>query len=323
LLRAYGLAFIRLGAPDDAARQRLIARLEPLFPANSTDLNIQLANMLVYVQAPQAAAKVMAALQKALTQEEQIEYVLALRALKTGWTIPLREQYFRWFLTQGATFRGGNTFASSLRTIKNEAIASLSSDEKSALGVILAAAPEPKSPQELLAARTVVKEWTLSELVPIVEQGMKGGRSFERGRKLYAEVACAACHRFDQDGGSVGPDLSAVAGRFSAKDLLESLVEPNKVISDQYGAIIITKQNRQVVVGRVGNLQGDNLQVIENMFEPGRFTGVRRQDIATIEPSPVSMMPSGLLNSLQPDEIQDLVAYLLSRGDRSHRMFTQ
>jgi putative heme-binding domain-containing protein len=321
LLRAYSLVFIRLGKPDETTRKQLIAKFDPLFPSSTTDHNIQLANMLVYLQSPNAATKIIAALRTALTQEEQIEYVLALRALTTGWTTPLSEEYFRWFITKAPTYRGGNTFASSLRTIKNEAVATLSNDEKTALASLLDAAPEQKSPQELLAARPVVKQWTLSELVPLVEKGLAGGRNFERGRKLYSEVACAACHRFDQDGGAVGPDLTGVAGRFNPRDLLESLVEPNKVISDQYAAIIITKNNGQVVTGRVGNLQGDNLQVIENMLEPGRFTGVRRQDIESIKPSPVSMMPSGLLDTLQADEIQDLVGYLLSRADRNHPMF--
>jgi hypothetical protein len=57
------------------------------------------------------------------------------------------------------------------------------------------------------------------------------------------------------------------------------------------------------------------------MLEPGRFTNVRREDIESIETAKVSMMPAKLLNSLSPDEIQDLVAYLLSRGDSRHRMF--
>jgi hypothetical protein len=73
----------------------------------------------------------------------------------------------------------------------------------------------------------------------------------------------------------------------------------------------------------VGNLQGDNLQVVENMLDPGRFTSVRRQDIEAMQPSKVSMMPEGLLNTLTEEEIQDLVAYLYSRGDPSHRMFKQ
>jgi hypothetical protein len=40
-----------------------------------------------------------------------------------------------------------------------------------------------------------------------------------------------------------------------------------------------------------------------------------------MEPSKVSMMPEGLLNVLRPDEIQDLMAYLLSRADRTSPMF--
>jgi putative heme-binding domain-containing protein len=277
--------------------------------------------MLVYLQAPSAAERIMAVFRRALTQEEQIEYALALRALKTGWTMPLREEYFRWFVTTAPIYRGGNTFASSLSTIKKDAMAALTDNDRKALAPILQAAPQQKSPQEILSSRPFVKEWTTSELVPIVERGLNGGRNFAQGRKLYGEVACAACHHFNQDGGSVGPDLTAVAGRFSVRDLLESLVEPSKVVSDQYAAVIITKKNGQVVTGRVGNLHGDALHVIENMLEPGKMNSVRRQDIETMEPSPVSMMPSGLLNSLKEDEIQDLVAYLLSRGDRSHRMF--
>jgi putative heme-binding domain-containing protein len=166
-----------------------------------------------------------------------------------------------------------------------------------------------------------VKDWTLSELVPVVERGLSGGRNFEQGRKLYGAVACAACHRFGQEGGLVGPDLSGVAGRFSVRDLLESTVEPSKVISDQYAAITILKKNGEIVTGRVANLSGDSLQIVQDMFAPGTMTGVRRGDIEAMQPSKVSMMPNGLLNTLTESEIQDLVAYLLSRGDATHKLF--
>ena len=113
------------------------------------------------------------------------------------------------------------------------------------------------------------------------------------------------------EGGGVGPDLTAVAGRFSVRDLLESIVEPSKVISDQYGAVVIAKTNGQVVTGRVGNLSGDTLNVIEDMFDPGHFTSVKRSDIDEMKASDVSQMPVGLLNSLTAEEVQDLVAYLI------------
>ena len=320
LTRAYTLAFTRLGRPDEATRQRLIAKFDPLFPAQNRELNAELCQMLVYLETPSAATKLMAALRVAPTQEEQLEYARALRVLKTGWTLPLREEYFRWFL-KAANFKGGASLAGFMRDMKNDAIGTLGEEEKTALKSVLEAKPERKSPQELLAGRQIVKEWTVDELVPIVERGLKGGRHFERGRNLFGAVGCASCHRFDNDGASVGPDLTSVAGRFSVRDLLESIVEPSKAISDQYGAIVIRKKNGDVVSGRVGNLSGEDLMVIENMFAPNDFTNVKRQDIESIEPSKVSMMPEGLMNSLKQDEIQDLLAFLLSRGDRSSRAF--
>ena len=321
LLRAYSLTFTRLGAPDEATRRRLIARFDPMFPSTTRDLNIQLANLLVYLQSPGVASKAMALLRRAHTQEEQIEYALALRALKAGWTQPLREEYFRWFVTTAAAYRGGNTFARALTTIRTDAVNNLTGSERAALEPVLALQPASTSPQQVLAARTFVKDWTVDELVPLVERGLTSGRNFERGRSLYGAVACAACHRFVDDGGSVAPDLTSVAGRFGVRDVLEAIIEPSSAISDQYAAIVIRKKNGEVVTGRVANLNGPRVSVVENMLEPGRFTNVVRADIESIETARVSMMPAKLLNSLRPDEIQDLMAYLMSRGDERHRMF--
>ncbi len=320
LLRAYSLALIRLGSPDETQRQHLIARFDPLFPSKTTELDELLARLLIYLEAPSAAPKTIATLRGALTQEEQVDYAVALRTLKTGWTLALREEYFRWFL--GAeNFRGGNTFASSLRRAKTDAVGRLSEEEKASLKPILEAHVERKSPREALAGRPLVREWKLDELVPKVQAGLTGGRNFERGRQLYSGVACSACHRFVNEGGSVGPDLTGVAGRFSLHDLLESIVEPSKIISDQYEAINIRMKNGDVISGRVGNLSGSSIDVVEDMFDPGRMTNVRRAEIESIAPSKVSMMPEGLLNSLQLDEIQDLVAFLLGRGDSKSPMF--
>jgi hypothetical protein len=68
LLRAYSVAFTRLGRPDDATRARLTAKFEPLFPATRRDLNAELAQMLVYLESPNAAAKIAPVMFKAPTQ---------------------------------------------------------------------------------------------------------------------------------------------------------------------------------------------------------------------------------------------------------------
>ena len=62
-------------------------------------------------------------------------------------------------------------------------------------------------------------------------------------------------------------------------------------------------------------MHGDTLSVIEDMFDPGRTTNVRRSDIEEMKLSAVSLMPIGLLNSLSLEEIEDLVAFLMTRGE--------
>ena len=322
LLRAYALTFTRLGEPDDSTRQRLGAKFEPLYPAKSREVNAELAPMLVYLEVPTAASKLMTALRTAPTQEEQLDLARALRVCTTGWTQPLREEYFRWFL-KAANFKGGSSLRGFLRDIKMQAMENLSDADQLALKDILEAKPTIVSPYEALMSREVVKQYTVADLAPIVEKGVRGKRDFERGRQLFGQAGCAACHRFAGEGASIGPDLTSLAGRFSVRDILESTLDPNKEISDQYGAIRILKKNGDLVVGRVGNLSGDRLSVIENMFAPGDFTNVNRSDVESIEPSKVSMMPEGLLNYFKEDEILDLMAFLLSRGDRDSKMFSQ
>ncbi len=320
LLRTYCLVLIRGGKPDDETQKRLGSRFDRLFPTKHPPTDMLLARLLIYLEAPTAAAKVIEALQAAPTQEEQIDYAVALRTLKSGWTPPLREAYFRWF-ADAESYRGGNTLASSLRTAKNQAIETLSGEEKQALAAVLQAKGERKTPRELLEARPAIRNWTVEELMPVVEKGLQGGRDFARGRQAYHAVACSVCHRFSQEGGAVGPELTNVVGRYSPRDLLESIVTPSKVISDQYQAIVIQTKKGKTITGRVGNLAAANLNVIEDMFDPGRMTNVDREEIESITPGTVSMMPEGLLNSLTSEEIQDLFAYLLSRGDPEHPAF--
>lgn len=320
LIRAYQLAFIRLGKPDGATLESIANKFSAIFPTRDIDRDIQLSQILAYLDAPSTASKLVTALKSAASQEEQIEYAQALRVVKSGWTRPLREDYIRWF-QKAESYRGGNTFAGSIRSIRKAAIDALPAQEAEALKPLLEAKLEKKSPRDALSARSFVKEWKVEELVPIVEQGLRGGRNFERGRSIYGEVACAACHRFNQEGGSVGPELTGVVGRFSVRDMLDAIVEPSKVISDQYNAIVVTKKDGDVLTGRVANLGGNSLNLVEDMFDPGRMTDIKRSDIESIQPSTVSMMPEGLVNSLKGEEIADLIAYLFSRGDPNHKSF--
>jgi len=319
--RILTLTFLRIGPPDfDEELPRLRQAADSVFPAESQPLNAEIARLMVYLQHPNAAEKIVSLLIEAPTQEEQIGYAATLSHLRSGWTPELRKSYFEWFV-RAQSYRGGASFVTFVNNIRDAAIASLSDKERAKLRPVLEAQPESR-PVFNRRPRPVVRKYTLQELVPLVQNGLQK-RDFDAGRKLFGEAACFACHRFDNQGGSVGPDLTVLSGRFSSRDILESILEPSRQISDQYGSLNIVQLDGKVIHGRIINLAGDSFRVQTDMLNPGSLVGVDRKQIEEMIPSKVSMMPAGLLDVLQVEEILDLMAYLLSRGDRRNAMFRQ
>jgi putative heme-binding domain-containing protein len=319
LLRVYTLVFTRLGPPNDADRAEMISRFNKAFPSDRRELDFELAQLLVYLQAPTAAGKIVDLLVNSPTQEEQIGYAKSLRHLQVGWTDTSRRAYLEWFVrAQG--FRGGASFALFVEYIKKDAVANLTEAEKKQYAAILSAKPTGISTAISFENRPVVREWRLGELSAAVKTGLKNN-DFSHGRRMFSVAKCFACHRFDGEGGAVGPDLTSLAGRFSPRDILESIIDPSKTISDQYAAVQIVTGDGRIIVGRIVNLKGNDYRINTNMLEPGNLTVIRRDNIEEMGPSRVSMMPTGLLNTLKKHEILDLMAFLVSRGNPDHPMF--
>jgi putative heme-binding domain-containing protein len=318
LLRVYAVLFSRMGPPTVAEQVAVTNKFSPKFPSNNRLINGDLCMLLVYLQAQDVAAKAMKLLKDAPTQEEQIEYAKSLRMLRAGWTMDLRREYFEWF-RRARTFKGGMSIVGFMDNIKRDAISSLTPQEREALQNIISAPPVDMS-RVNFKSRPTVKNYTLDDLAPVLEKGLTN-RDFDRGRRLFGEASCFACHRYDNEGGAQGPDLSSVAGRFSQRDLLEKILNPNKAISDQYAAVDIETIDGKQFHGRVVNHNGDTVTICPNMLDPGSTIGIDRKRIESMTQSKVSLMPTGLLNSLTEDEIKDLMAYLLSRGDRNSPIF--
>ncbi len=318
-LRVLSLVFLRVAPPTSDQRTELARILLEAFPRGSFMVDAELARLLVYLQAPGAAEKLIAALESAPTQEEQIEYAASLRFLTTGWTPALRRRYFEWFRRAG-TFRGGASFALFVANIRADAEKRLSKTDREGVKDLLEAPPIKSTMPAVAKPRPFVKRWKLEELLPLAQKGLSG-RDYQRGKQMFAAALCFNCHRFDGQGGAIGPDLTGVGRRFSLKDILESVLEPSKVISDQYAAVAIHTTDGRVVVGRIVNLSGDGMNINTDMLDPSKQVTVKRGQIEEIARSPTSMMPQGLLDTLKRDEILDLLAYLVSGGDPEHQVF--
>jgi putative heme-binding domain-containing protein len=324
LVRTYQVAMVRFGKPSGKLTEKIIAQLDPQFPAKSFEMNWLLCETLAYLEAPTVAEKGIALLTQAPTQEEQMEYARSLRNLQNGWSKELRTQYFNWFL-KAANYRGGASFTKFIEFIRNDAVASLSPTEKKDLASLLAKKPEIKSPAEVMAeamaGRTFVKNWELDELSKVSANGLKD-RNFEVGRKMFAAGGCYACHRFGNQGGMNGPDLTGSGGRYSPHDLLEQIMYPSKEINEQFVPTFVTLKNGETLSGVVVNLNGDRVTLNTDLYNPNQRTSVQRKEVKSMGPSTVSPMPPGLLNMMEKEEIMDLLAYILSGGDTNHRFFS-
>lgn len=321
-LRALQITLNRFDRPDEATVQKLIAKLDPLFPAKTFEQNWLLCETLAYLQAPSAAAKGLALIAAAPTQEEQMEYARSLRMLKAGWTKELRTAQLEWFL-KAANYRGGASFEKFIEFIRNDSLATFTDSEKTELAALIEKKPEKKSAIENLGAMFVGRtpaNWTLDELSAAAKTGMKS-RNFDNGRKMFGAAACFTCHRFGNEGGMTGPDLTGAGGRYSPHDLLDQIINPSKEINEQFAPIVVTKNNGDTVIGVVVNLNGDSVQLNTDGSDPNQRVAVDRKEVKSIEPSKVSPMPPMLLTMLTKDEILDLLAYVLSGGDRNNPAF--
>ena len=121
------------------------------------------------------------------------------------------------------------------------------------------------------------------------------------------------------EGGAIGPDLSTAGRKYPLPDLLDALIVPSKAISDQYGSEKVLTADGEVLVGRVVRL-GEQLHIYTaDANAPSKV--VDADDVESIAPSKISQMPEGLLDPLSEEELQDLVAYLLSGGNKRDKVY--
>jgi len=127
-----------------------------------------------------------------------------------------------------------------------------------------------------------------------------------RGRVLFNRT-CSACHTLFDEGGKIGPELTG-SQRSNLDYLLENVVDPNAVVWNQYRATYFETADERLISGIVLR---ENESTVTIQTQTGTLT-LPRKEITARTDSMLSMMPEGLLESLKPEEILDLVAYLQS-----------
>jgi len=354
LLRAFELVILRMGTPEGALKNQVIEYLNPYYPANSNSLNRSLSKLLLYLEAPGAVERTLALLETAKDEPaektasqssdlilrnpqygmdiagmlskvppaQQTYYATVLSNSKSGWTPELHEKYFKWF-KDAFGYKGGVSYVGFINKARQSALThvpenqlehyrTLSGEELlTKSGNDLVSGPQPKGPG---------RKWTMEEALPLVE-GKLVGRNFEQGKMLFDATRCSSCHLMRGEGGSIGPDLTQLGTRFTAKDMLESIIEPNKVVSDQYAATVFTMKEGSSILGRLTNENDETYFISQNPFAPDVIREIPKKDVLNTKYSYISVMYPGLINRLNEDELKDLIAYLMAGGNENHELY--
>ncbi len=166
----------------------------------------------------------------------------------------------------------------------------------------------PNRPLANLPVESGNNVWTYDDLLTFLgsREGTTG--SAARGAAVYQKAQCADCHVHGTIGKDFGPALTDLAKRFQRQEVLEAIIYPSQVISDQYQTSLIYTTDGRTIEGLLVPGTGQQKMVLTS---EGKTIRLLEKYIEEVHPSKLSSMPEGLLNQLALPEIADLFAFLM------------
>ena len=144
----------------------------------------------------------------------------------------------------------------------------------------------------------------LEQLLASVQAG-----DVRRGQEVFnsAKVACTSCHAIGYVGGRLGPDLTRIGEVRTERDLLESIVFPSASFARGYEPVSVTTTDGNSVHGV---LRSESSTEVVVLTADNREVRMARQQVDTVRPGTISLMPQGLEAQISRGELADLLAFL-------------
>ncbi len=358
ILRTIEVILARYDQGATASKAQLVTYLDPHYPADDNLLNRSLSILLVHLDAPSAVGKTLALLkdakddpnyQKTFTASSDLIfrnpqygldianmlanvppaqatfYATVLGGADKGWTAAQREEYFGWIKNALTAYKGGRSYVGFLDRARKMALASVDKADFEKYDELSGGKLLTESGNDLMDQSVQPegpgRRWTVEEAEPLIANLV--GRDLVKGKAMYAASLCQSCHTMQGAGGAIGPDLSQLGTRFSAKDILVATLDPNATISDQYHATVLELKAGGSLVGKITDEDAQNYYLSQNPFAPADIKKVPKNTVSLKKNSDVSIMMPGLVNRLNEEELKDLMAYLISGGNANHAVYKQ
>ena len=133
-----------------------------------------------------------------------------------------------------------------------------------------------------------------------------------RGKRVFfetASVSCKNCHRIQKEGKEVGPELTTIGKKYSRAQLLESILEPSKLIDPKYVTHLAELDDGRLATGLL--VKKDDSEVVLKDAQDKEIR-IPAKEIERLVPQSQSLMPDLLLRDMTADQVADLLAYLSS-----------
>jgi putative membrane-bound dehydrogenase-like protein len=278
------LAALRLLAASGADSAELLELITPLLePQNAPEVQLAAIDMVASISGPAAAE--------------------ALLTPWRGFTPTARTQAFDVLL-------GSDERTSLLLTqLETGALAATDLDalQRQRLANHPAKEIRERAARALSAAGDQNRDKVVQQYVAAVAE--IGAGDHGKGRQVFAKY-CSSCHRLENQGHEVGPDLAALTSR-SPATLIESILDPNRAIDERfrsYSALTVDG------LAHAGILTSETSTSITLTEQQAKHHTLLRADLDALENTGKSLMPEGLEKDLSPAEVSDLLAYLTSVG---------
>ncbi|MDG2220458.1 MAG: ThuA domain-containing protein [Rubripirellula sp.] len=176
----------------------------------------------------------------------------------------------------------------------------------------LTAATNEDARRRALPLRRFRLPWTSDEETGITESpkiAEIAGGNWGKGRRVFHSEAasCFKCHAINGGGPNIGPDLANLVHRDYAS-VLRDIQNPSFAINPDYLGNSILLADGRVLTG--------TLQTVDGKLYLGEATGKRTElkdsEIVTIKPADISVMPKGIEEKLTPQQMRDLMTFLLT-----------
>lgn len=171
--------------------------------------------------------------------------------------------------------------------------------------ITLSLAPSATRAADLAVRLLELSPETIAAQVQLRGDPLRGGILFHT-----SAAGCSKCHSDGSSPSPLGPKLTDISPEVSDAYLIESLLQPSRTIRKGYETVAVVTTDGRVKTGMLAS-ENDTQVVLRELQDLLHPTVIPRDEIDEIEPTPTSMMPAGLVNSLQRErDVFDLLRYL-------------